>query len=251
MEGHDEIAEMTMRSMPMADPKAVAAAQKEAERLKKEEIAREKEELRKIKQLEKEFPTSEQEAATTTAPKRTVAAAAAQPTKAQSAAAAMKQMHDDNFKSSLYFARLKHKLKNVKQPKTMPKTPEEAAALRYSIEMELQGEGGIAQASSMALMAVGGVEQLSRVWNPLGLQLTGPAISLSQAVQQQQDEWNDLVTEFAIEHHTWFMHSAARRLLVFVVRAAVAVDTINKTVGARVPDARPKDKEEASNLPPV
>jgi hypothetical protein len=39
---------MTMRSMPMADPKAVAAAQKEAERLKKEEIAREKEELRKM-----------------------------------------------------------------------------------------------------------------------------------------------------------------------------------------------------------
>lgn len=152
-------------------------------------------------------------------------------------------------KIRLYFRYFGDRLQ-VKEPKTLPKDPQAVDDLLASIEVELQSSGGIEQAASGYQGLLGGIEQVTQVFNPLGLQLSGPVASLGLTVAQNRDKWNDLVTEFAIAHAEWFMMGPGKRLILFTVQMVLAVDQANKAAGAVRRQAPPSEElqKEAEDL---
>ncbi len=93
---------------------------------------------------------------------------------------------------------------SVKEPKPYPKTEEEIDALISAIEIDLASQGGIEQAGVAFISVVAGFEQFTASgYNPLNLQLSGPACSLTQVMLANKAKWDDLVTEFAIQNAEW------------------------------------------------
>jgi len=147
-------------------------------------------------------------------------------------------------KIRLYFSKLKHKLPNIKEPATYPRNDEDIDALLLSIESTLQSNGGIEYASNMFVSGCGIVEQVSRVYNPTGLRLTGPNISLTQAAVASQKDWSDLVAEFAISNAEWFMMGPGKRLLVFGYQLVTQVDHLNHKARETAPPPATVSTEE-------
>ena len=152
-------------------------------------------------------------------------------------------------KIRLYFHYLSHKI-SVSEPKTYPTTHEGLDSILSQIQCQLHGEGGIEKAGVMYVAAANGVEKLTQVWNPLGWNLSGPAVSLGQAVSANEDKWKDLVKEFAIEHARYFMFGPGKRLIATTVQLIMAVDQANKAVLRRggppkqVPEDLAKEAED-------
>ena len=111
-------------------------------------------------------------------------------------------------KIRLYYKLLGHKL-STKEPKTLPKDDASLAELLAAIETELQSKGGIEGAGKLMLGSAFAIEQLNQQFNPFGLQLSGPAASLTGSVAANRAEWDELVTEFAIGNAEWFCVSLA------------------------------------------
>lgn len=150
-------------------------------------------------------------------------------------------------KIRLYFAKLGHKL-TVKEPKVYPRTDEALDELLTSIETELHSNGGIEKAGLMYVQAVAGIEQVMPVFNPLGWQLSGPAASLGQTVMSNREQWEELVTEFAISNAEWFMVGPGKRLIATTVQLILAVDGANKAAMAQS-RAAPEDlKQKGEDL---
>jgi hypothetical protein len=130
------------------------------------------------------------------------------PTKAQKEAIVdSKAVHKRELmahKIRLYFAKLGH-LITTKEPKTLPKDDEGLATLLAAIETELSSKGGIEMAGKGLIGLCFGFEQVTQQFNPLGLMLSGPTASLTNTVQANRKEWDDLVTEFAISNAEWFI----------------------------------------------
>ena len=133
-------------------------------------------------------------------------------------------------KIRLYFNYLSHKI-TFAEPKVYPTTHLGLDEVLDKIECQLHGEGGIEKAGVMYQASAVGLERLMTVFNPMGWNLTGPAVSLSQAVAANEDKWKDLVKEFAIENSTWFMFGPGKRLVATTVQLILAVDNANKAAG--------------------
>lgn len=184
----DDLFQQDLNSFPTADPATMEAQRKQIAQVEKERKAREAQEKREA--------AAEQKRVKQSLDKPVIAA------KAQTAAETQLKLH----KIRLYFTHFGERL-SMKHPKTLPKEPAEVNELLESIELELQSTGGIEQAAAGYQSILGGMEILHHRFNPLGLQLSGPAASLAMTVQQNREKWNDLVTEFAIAHAEWFMVS--------------------------------------------
>lgn len=142
-------------------------------------------------------------------------------------------------KIRLYFEKLGGKL-SFKAPKTLPSNEAEIDELLTRIECELHSNGGIEQAGSAYLNGMAMLEQVTQAWNPLGLQLAGPAASLSRTAAENKAQWDDLITEFAIANAEWFMVGPAKRILLFTAQLVMAVDGANK---AAIRGAKPASDE--------
>lgn len=127
----------------------------------------------------------------------------------------------------LYFAKLPHKI-SIKEPKSYPKTLAGAQELLWQIQAELRSNGGIEKAAAAYGVACQAIERMTDFINPLGWELHGPAASFSETVLLNQKQWQDLVTEFAIENHEWMCVGPGKRLIATTVQLIFAVDRANK-----------------------
>jgi len=134
-------------------------------------------------------------------------------------------------KIRLYFHYLSHKI-SFSEPKSYPQSHEGLDEILDKIEVQLHGEGGIEKASVMYVTGAGGLQKLMDVFNPLGWDLSGPAVTLQQAVAANEEKWKDLVKEFAIENASWFMFGPTKRLILTTVQLILAVDAANKMARA-------------------
>lgn len=186
----NEMVQEDMRTFPSVDPKVTA------------QLAKQKADWDKAREKERK----EEEAAA-----KRVATAISKPAAAKAKAVDVVKNEDGedirklnllNLKCHLYFKHFGDKL-GIKEPKVYPKTCAGLQELLNSIQIELSSTGGIKNAGTIYQSGVEAVEQLSLRWNPLGLMLVGPKASLSAAIAANKKEWDDLVTEFAIEHAEW------------------------------------------------
>ena len=213
MEVPDDIFQHDVQSFPQADPKVLEKLQKEVEKAKKLQKAEEAEAKKAL-------------------PKVTKAQAAAEPKplpKELSASKREMKLH----KIRLYFAKLSHRI-TLKEPKTYPKTDEAIDELLAQIEAELHSKGGIEKASSGYLSALAVTEQVTQVFNPLGWDLSGPQAGLASTAAKNKEMWEDLVTEFAIQHAEWFMVGPGKRLMLTTVQLIMLVDGANKAAKAQM-----------------
>jgi len=148
-------------------------------------------------------------------------------------------------KINLYFQYFGDKL-SFKAPKTLPKDFDSNDELLKRIQTELQGAGGIDFARSNFIVGVNAVEQLNTQFDPFGLRLSGPNVSLTQVMIANQQQWDALIVEFAIEHAEWFMVGPGKRLLAFV---ATAIRQVNASNHMRSQAASPDIAEAAARLP--
>ena len=140
-------------------------------------------------------------------------------------------------KIRLYFHYLSHKI-SFAEPKPYPQTHDGLDEVLDKIECQLHGEGGIEKAGVLYVSATAGLEELTKIINPLGWQLSGPAVSLKAAVAANEEKWKDLVKEFAIENASWFMFGPTKRLLFTTIQLVMAVDNANKMAGLRTQSAK-------------
>lgn len=230
-----EMVQEDLRSFPTVDPKVTA------------QLAKQKADWDKAREKERK----EEEAAA-----KRVATAIKPPAKAKAVDVVKNEDGEDirklnllNLKCHLYFKHFGDKL-SVKEPKAYPKTVAGLQELLNSIQIELSSTGGIKNAGTIYQSGVEAVEQLSLRWNPLGLMLVGPKASLSATIAANKKEWDDLVTEFAIEHAEWFMMSSFKRLMAFTLMSVQAVHKANviAVVSMQQQRATDKMKEEAGDL---
>jgi hypothetical protein len=198
----------------------------------------------------------EQKAAEAEAKKQSTAAAkaakampkaVAAPTPAQARRTSDVKLH----KIRMYFANAGTAKKlSIKEPKVYPKTDEEVDELLRAIEADLASQGGIESASLAFINIVSGFETLTQSFNPLNLELSGPAVSLTQATIANKGKWEDIVTEFAIANAEWFMVGPTKRLAFTVVQIVMAVNQANKiaAASAAAAPASAKLKDESMNL---
>ena len=150
-------------------------------------------------------------------------------------------------KISLYYSKLGHKLSS-KPPKAFPRDDTALAELLAGIEAELQSQGGVEQAATGLIAFAKVVEQVNATFNPLGLMLSGPRASLASSIEANRKEWDELVTEFAISNAEWFCVGPGKRLLMFVVQVAMAVDSANKGAVNASRVVSQKEKSEVEDL---
>jgi hypothetical protein len=225
----------------MADLKAMPARRPPSEaELKKLIAAQEKQEKKQAQQAREAHKKMQVEQKKIDANKK-AAPAAAKPVDVGKRKAVLLRQIDQ------YTQKLGHKLK-IKVPKRLGLNTkvEELQSIVDSIETDLGMTGGIDQATAVFAEAGGFVEMVCDSWNPLGLQLSAP-VSLDRTLRANQEQWQDLVTEFAIKYQALFCTGVEMRMLMFV---GTLVATVHRTNAAarRVQQsaASGKDKEEAS-----
>ena len=233
----DDLFQHDAQTFPREDPKTLEAIQKGIERDAKLRAAEEKKQA------------AEDKKAQTLAGKITGKASREPVAKPVPEATALKRREIKVQKIRLYFAKLGHKL-TIKEPKTLPKDDAGVDELLAAIEAQLHSEGGIEKAGLFYVSTCGAVEQITQVFNPLGLQLSGPSASFAQTIAANKEQWQEVVTEFAIANAEWFMVGPGKRLVAVTVQMMLAVDAANKVALSKssavaVPD---KLKEEASAL---
>lgn len=188
MEVPEDLFQHDMSTFPTEDPAVTKQREAMEEKLRKaEEAAQRKAEQQRKK--EKQVVDKLVETAPSSATKQ---AKQSTPEEAAKRVAMKKQ------KILLYFQHFGAKL-SCKAPKTLPDDEHKLDELLATIRNDLGSKGGIQQAGNIYLASVGVLERV----NPLGLQLTGPAASLSQTAIRSKEAWNDLVTEVAIDNAEW------------------------------------------------
>lgn len=235
----NEMVQEDMRSFPTVDPKVTA------------QLAKQKADWDKAREKErKEEEASAKRAAALHGSAKKPAAKTAEVAKNEDGED-IRKLNLLNMKCHLYFKHFSDKL-SIKEPKAYPKTVAGLQELLNAIQVELSSAGGIKNAAAIYQSGIEGAEQLTLRWNPLGLMLVGPATSFSQTIANNKKEWEDLVTEFAIEHAEWFMMSSFKRLVAFTLMTAQTVHKANvmAIVGMQQKQraASDKMKEEASDL---
>jgi hypothetical protein len=228
----DQIAKMDMTTFPGEDPKVMAQRAKQAEKLRKEAAAEDKEAKR-------------------------VSRAKKAPAKKTSAKSSTPAMGDDVRerviilrKLTQYYAKLGKKI-SVAKPRSYPQDLKKLRELLLAVETDLAANGGIEQAAGLYVSSVVAAEKLAPLVPFLNLKLSGPAASLSQTVIQNKEMWEDLVTETAIAHCEWFMVGPVKRLVMVTAQMAMQVHNANSAMsksmeGSQVPSD--KLKKEAEDL---
>lgn len=218
----EEIYQHDMQTFPKEDPRIVESQAKQAAaaiKAQQEEERKAKADAVKLNKAMKEAPP----------PKKT-AAKAGTTDKSEEA----KRIELKRRKIKLYFATEKIAKKlSVKEPKTLPKSEDEVDDLLAEIEADLHSSGGIKQAGLMYVNGCVALENLTQVFNPLGWDLRGPKVSFAATVAANKEQWEELVTEFAISNAEWFMLGPGKRLLMLTVQTILAVDSANKASRAQ------------------
>lgn len=236
----EEIFQGDMQTFPREDPRILESQQKQAQAAKKAQAEEEKQakaEAVKFAKAMKEAPP----------PKKP---AAAKTSGGGDKSADAKRVELKRRKIKLYFANEKIAKKlSVKEPKTLPKSEEELDDLLAEIESDLHSSGGIKQAGLMYINGCAALENITQVFNPLGWDLRGPKVSFTQTVAANKEQWEELVTEFAISNAEWFMVGPGKRLLLTTIQMIMAVDSANKAATA-IPRATASEglKAEAAEL---
>ncbi len=231
MDSMADIARVDLNTFPKEDPKKVAKRQKEIKKARGEEKRDRVAEAREVKALEK---------------KKAAGTKAAPVTLDDAARERVVILR----KLTQYYAKLGHKI-SVSKPRSYPSDLRKLKELLLAVETDLAANGGIEQAGAMYVQGVAVVEQLAPLL-PFGLQLSGPQASLSGTVRANQEIWNDVVTEAAIQHSEWFMVGPVKRLAMMTVQMAMQVHAVNKAAIAEMRGVgqEPSDKlkEEAEDL---
>lgn len=185
----EDLFQHDMSTFPQEDPAVTKQREAMEEKLRKaEEAAAKRAETARKKEKQVVEKLVE------TAPKQAKASAPAEEV--------AKRIALKKHKILLYFQHFGAKL-SCKAPKTLPDDELKLDELLNTIRNDLGSKGGIAQAGNIYLASVSMMERL----NPLGLELSGPAASLSQTALRSKEAWNDLVTEVAIDNAEWFVVS--------------------------------------------
>lgn len=128
-------------------------------------------------------------------------------------------------KCTQYFTKLKHKI-TVSKPRTWPSDIRQLRQLVLAIETDLASSGGIESASAMYITAIDALERVSP-FLPGDIRLSGPQASLKGTLIANREQWEDLITEVAIQHCEWFMVSGVKRLMLMTAQMAMTVNTVN------------------------
>lgn len=202
-----DLARMDMQSFPTEDPKAAAKRHKELEKQRKEDERARKQPSKRAQALG-EKPTP----------------------KAKAEPAELNDVDRERViltrKITQYFAKLKHKI-SVSKPRAMPTDVAKLRQLCLAIETDLSASGGVDACATMYLNGCAAVERLAPLL-PWDIQLSGPAASFTGTVMANKAQWDDLITEVAIQHSEWFMVSGFKRLLMMTGQMAMQVNAANR-----------------------
>lgn len=144
---------------------------------------------------------------------------------AESRAAMVRKIHQ-------YQEKLGHLLTS-KPPKVSVKTDvDRLREVLYNVETDIAMRGAIENAGAMYMNAMVLLEQSTQVFNPLGLQLAGPAAGLANTVAANKARWDDIVTEVAIKYGEWLAVGPEKRLLFFTVQMVLGVHQANVVGGS-------------------
>lgn len=129
---------------------------------------------------------------------------------------------------SMYQKYMKERISDVSIPRKLgPKTSvEELETIVSSIEMELSAEDGVKMVRGMYQYSGFAVERATDVFNPFGLQLSGP-YSLGQVVAADRETWEPLATEIAIRYEHLFCTGPVTRTFQFMLTAILKVHQAN------------------------
>jgi hypothetical protein len=139
---------------------------------------------------------------------------------------------------NMYQKYMKDRISDVSIPRKLgSKTSmEELETIVSSIETELSAEDGVKMVQGMFRYSGYAVEQATAVFNPFGLQLSGP-YSLGQVVAADKETWEPLATEIAIRYEHLFCTGPLTRTLQFMLTSILKVHQANATAKSlgRVP----------------
>lgn len=165
-------------------------------------------------------------------------AAAKQAPKVAAAAAKMEQekaVFDTKEERALLMRRIKQYYAKFGErittplPKTLAKqTLEQLQELLRSVELDISCAGATETCAGLLVASLQGVQQLTTVFNPLDLRLSGPRADLVQTFAAQRSTWLPIVEEFAIKYERWFAIGVEKRLLFYLASVILLVNRANK-----------------------
>ena len=131
-------------------------------------------------------------------------------------------------KISQYQEKLGH-LMTYKVPKVSIKTNDDVLTeILFNIECDLGMKSAVEYGASMYMGGIQGLEQLTNMYNPLGLKISKQyGVSLTEVIAMNQEKWQDIVTELAIKHSEWLMMGPLKRLMYFTVTSILSVHQAN------------------------
>ena len=200
------MARLDMQSFPREDPKVTAQRTKELEKQRKQEKAERKAPSKQAQRLAEKPPA-----------------------KKKQAPPALGDIDRERViltrKITQYFTKLKHKI-SVARPRTMPTDIMKLRQLCLAIETDLSASGGVDACATMYVNGCAMAEKLAPLL-PWDIRLSGPNASLTGTVLANKEQWNDLITEVAIQHSEWFMVSGFKRLVMMTGQMAMQVNAAN------------------------
>ena len=188
------------------------------------------------------FPSSAPvEPSATAAAKKKAAPAPKPPTKAQIEAVAdlsaeVKHQQELDLKSDLvrrvhkYYERFPKQI-TFQLPKGfgIKMTLEEIQHVVSNVELDLCSAGGFDFVCAGYEQLLGGLQDVSKRWNPLKLALSGPVADVKGSVAAQRSVWVPIVQELAIKYERYFAVGPEKRLLFFTVSLIMQIHNANTT----------------------
>lgn len=107
-------------------------------------------------------------------------------------------------------------------------TLEQLQELLRSVELDISCAGATETCAGLLVASLQGVQQLTTVFNPLDLRLSGPRADLVQTFAAQRSTWLPIVEEFAIKYERWFAIGVEKRLLFYLASVILLVNRANK-----------------------
>jgi len=109
---------------------------------------------------------------------------------------------------------------------------EDLQQLMHDIELDVNSASAQHTAVALFAGAFQGFQQLTQLYNPLDLRLSGPRADLVSTLQAQQSTWMPMIEEFAIKYEKWFAVGVEKRLLFYAAGVILLVNKANKEAPA-------------------
>lgn len=114
----------------------------------------------------------------------------------------------------------------------------------HNIELDLNSTNGTEYACMAYEQGIGVLQDVTKIYNPLKLALSGPVADVRGAVAANREMWMPIMQEIAIKYERFFAMGPERRLLFFTVSLLMQVhraNTMPQSVQEKVNAPAPAD----------